>query len=534
MGQTPCYDSESRSYPGFTAVAGLIATKGWTPRVQKTETLAPVPAAYQPVVRSSSIARGRIVLRVAQMFVDAGLAYLAFYVAHLLRYHYEVGGEVAWYDFLSFDAFQQRAMLFAALTFMILLLRGIYWLPRSTGLLDEVLMIIGAITTAIAAVILTAFLTRFVPSRLVFIYAWALAIVFLVARRAISRAVRAQLWKRGKYVDRVLVVGTGESGRRIMEAMLSTPSLGYQLVGFADDLPETSDLSVATEYRVHRAPRLGGLDDLERIVERQNVHEVIIALPGSRLTKVNSLIEQCRAQSVRFKVAPDLLQLSLDRVDLGEVAGMPLIGVKPAAIQGPQLLAKRGIDVVAALVTLTLAAVPMAIVAVAIKATSPGPILFRQTRVGRDGKPFTLVKFRCMVDGADDMREELLAAHDGQDPRLFKLRDDPRLTRVGRILRRLSFDELPQFWHVLIGEMSLVGPRPQLPDEVASYEDWHFQRLAVSPGLTGLWQVNGRSNLSFDEMVRLDLYYAEHWSPWLDTKIVLRTIPAVVTGRGAY
>jgi exopolysaccharide biosynthesis polyprenyl glycosylphosphotransferase len=385
-----------------------------------------------------------------------------------------------------------------------------------------------------AGVILTAFLTRFVPSRLVFIYAWALAIFLFVFRRAISRMVRAALWRRGKYVDRVLVVGTGESGRRIMEAMLSTPALGYKLVGFADDLPDTADLSVATEHRVHRAPRLGSLDDLERIVKRQDVHEVIIALPASRLNRVHHIIEQCRRQSVQFKVVPDLLQLSLDRVDIGEVAGLPLIGVKPASIQGVQLLAKRAIDALCATVMLVAWVVPMAIIAVAIKVTSEGPILFRQTRVGKDGKQFTLVKFRCMVDGADEMREELLAASDGQDPRLFKMQNDPRLTTVGAILRRYSLDELPQFWHVLLGQMSLVGPRPQMPEEVANYEDWHYQRLAVTPGLTGLWQVNGRSNLSFDEMVRIDLYYAEHWSPWLDIKIVLRTVPAVITGRGAY
>ena len=189
---------------------------------------------------------------------------------------------------------------------------------------------------------------------------------------------------------------------------------------------------------------------------------------------------------------------------------------------------------IVATVVLTAGVLPMALIAVLIRGTSEGPILYRQTRVGKNGEHFTLMKFRCMVDGADEMRAGLIARHDGQDPRLFKLRDDPRLTRVGRVLRRWSLDELPQFWHVLKGEMSLVGPRPQMPQEVADYEEWHLQRLAVTPGLTGLWQVNGRSSLSFDEMVRLDLYYAEHWSPWLDTKIVLRTVPAVILGRGAY
>jgi exopolysaccharide biosynthesis polyprenyl glycosylphosphotransferase len=476
----------------------------------------------------------RFGIRAGQIVMDAAFAFLAFRIAWQLRYQYEFGGEVLFYDWEPFSQFRERALLFAGLAVLILVVRGVYWLPRSTGLLDESVMILGGLTTAMAGVILTAFLARFVPSRLVFIYAWVIAILLFVLRRVLSRAARTALWKRGLYVDRVLVVGTGESGRRIMEAMLNNPSLGYKLVGFVNDLPGTADLSVATEHRVHRAQRVGSIDDLDRLVGRHAVDEVIVALNGDDLKRVPSIIEQCRQRSVQFKVVPDLLQLSLDRVDLGEVAGLPLIGVKPASIQGGQLLAKRAIDALVAMVILILSAIPMALIAVLIRTTSEGPILYRQRRVGKNGKQFTLVKFRCMVNGADELRAELMALHGAQDPRLFKLQDDPRLTRIGRVLRRWSLDELPQFWHVLKGDMSLVGPRPQMPEEVAVYEEWHLQRLAVTPGLTGLWQVNGRSKLSFDEMVRLDLYYAEHWSPWLDIKIVLRTFPAVILGRGAY
>jgi lipopolysaccharide/colanic/teichoic acid biosynthesis glycosyltransferase len=179
-------------------------------------------------------------------------------------------------------------------------------------------------------------------------------------------------------------------------------------------------------------------------------------------------------------------------------------------------------------------AIPMGLIALLVRRDSAGPVLWRQRRIGRNGVPFTISKFRTMVDNADEQRPMLIATSNGADPLLFKLPADPRVTPVGRVLRRWSLDELPQFWHVLRGEMSLVGPRPPLPEEVAGYEEWHRQRLLVTPGLTGLWQVNGRSTLSFDEMVRLDLYYAEHWSPWLDIKIVLRTVPAVLSGEGAY
>jgi lipopolysaccharide/colanic/teichoic acid biosynthesis glycosyltransferase len=176
----------------------------------------------------------------------------------------------------------------------------------------------------------------------------------------------------------------------------------------------------------------------------------------------------------------------------------------------------------------------MGIIAMLVRRDSPGPILFRQERIGRDGEPFTMMKFRCMVEDAEQQREELLRASGTTDVRMFKMREDPRVTRVGRVLRKMSLDELPQFINVLRGDMSLVGPRPPMPEEVRKYDDWHLQRLLIKPGLTGLWQVNGRSNLTFDEMVRLDLYYAENWSPWLDTKVLLRTIPAVLEGRGAW
>lgn len=460
--------------------------------------------------------------------------YLAFWLAYQVRYSWEFGRPIRPADFETFDTFQSKALLFVALTLFTFAIRGLYLLSRSTGLLDETTMVIGGVTTAMAGVILTAFLSRFVPSRLVFIYAWAIAIVLLVSRRFLTRQIRKLLWMREIYVDRVLVVGAGGPGRRIMQALMGTPQLGYRVVGFVDDTVDDDWLSLGTETGLIRAQRLGVTADIERVVVDHDVDEVIIALPAAENDRVVALIDHCRKKDVQFKVVPDLLQLSLDRVDLGEVAGVPLIGLKDASIRGWNYVVKRLVDMAIAVGLLMLMAVPMMLIAVLIKVDSRGPVFYRQKRVGRNGDVFTITKFRCMVKDADDQRAELMAINDHMDPRLFKLRDDPRLTRAGRILRRLSLDELPQFVHVLGGQMSVVGPRPQLPEEVATYEEWHRQRLLVTPGLTGLWQINGRSKLTFDEMVRLDLYYAEHWSLWLDVKVILRTIPAVLTGRGAY
>ena len=202
--------------------------------------MVPPPAAFPARAISSPVPWPRIGIRAGQILLDAFFAFLAFRIAYELRYQYEVGGNVAFYDWLAFSQFEKRAYFFAVLAVVILAVRGVYWLPRSTGLLDESVMIVGGLTTAIAGVILTAFLTRFVPSRLVFVYAWLIAIALFVLRRIISRAVRASLWKHGIYVDRVLVVGSGEAGRRVMEAMLNNPALGYKLVGFVNDLPGTT------------------------------------------------------------------------------------------------------------------------------------------------------------------------------------------------------------------------------------------------------------------------------------------------------
>jgi len=473
-------------------------------------------------------------VRVAQIGLDAVLLYFAFWLAYAARYQWELGGLVRPADFEPFSTIQSRALLFVGFSLLTFLVRGVYRLPRSTGFLDEATMIIGGLTTAMAGVILTAFLSRFVPSRLVFIYAWALAITLLLLRRYMTRRARRMLWSRGIDVDRVVVVGAGDSGRRVIQALMGIPALGYQVIGFVDDALSGDELAVATESGLARADRLGITDDLERLIDQYDVDEVIVALPASENGRALRIVEHCRRQDVRFKVVPDLLQLSLDRVDIGEVAGVPLIGLKDAAIRGSNYVIKRSIDVAIAGVVLTVMAIPMTVIALIVRLDSPGPAFYRQRRVGRDGQMFMLTKFRCMVENADEQRAELMAKHDYMDPRLFKLRDDPRLTGAGRWLRRLSLDELPQFVHILRGQMSVVGPRPQLPEEVETYEEWHRQRLLVTPGLTGLWQINGRSNLTFDEMVRLDLYYAEHWSPWLDLKILLRTIPAVLIGRGAY
>jgi exopolysaccharide biosynthesis polyprenyl glycosylphosphotransferase len=263
------------------------------------------------------------------------------------------------------------------------------------------------------------------------------------------------------------------------------------------------------------------------------VDEVIIALPSAEHERVLEIVALCQGGGVSFRLVPDTFDLTLGTLDVDNLAGIPLIGLREHALHGLNRWIKRSIDIVVSAAALLVAAPIMVLVALAVCLDSRGPIFFPQERVGLKGRVFRIYKVRSMHVGADRMLNTLQQNNEAGGV-IFKMKNDPRRTRVGRIIRKLSLDEVPQLWNVLVGDMSIVGPRPPFPREVALYEDWHHRRLEVVPGLTGLWQVSGRSDIPFDEMVMLDLYYIENWSLGLDLKIILRTIPAVLSMRGAY
>jgi exopolysaccharide biosynthesis polyprenyl glycosylphosphotransferase len=350
----------------------------------------------------------------------------------------------------------------------------------------------------------------------------------LLLARAVLVNTRRWRWTRGLGRERVLVIGGTGLGRQVMDGIVAQTFLGYSLVGYLEDRDPPP-----SERRDGHFRYLGAVQDFETIVRASMVELVIIALPFWQHHRLPEIVRICRAARLDFRVVPDLFELSYDRVNVANLSGIPLIGLKELSLKGGNLVLKRAIDLAliafAAPVLLPLAG----FIALAIKCDSPGPAIFRQQRIGKDGRRFTTYKFRTMVPDAEARKAELAQLNEADGP-IFKIRNDPRQTRIGRFLRRSSLDELPQLWNVLRGEMSLVGPRPQLPDEVAQSDEWHHRRLEVKPGLTGLWQVLGRSDTSFDEMVRLDIYYAENWSPGMDLRILLETIPAVLSGKGAY
>lgn len=487
-----------------------------------------------PTRRMSGGMQLALIERTAALVLDVLTVLAAFWLAWVARYVFEIGGELPFWADASFTRFVPATAATMVVTPIVFATRGIYRIDHNEALLESVGAVVGGFTTALAGVVMFAFFFRFEPSRIVFLYAWITGVALMVGHRWLLQTLRRVLWRAGIGVDRVMIVGDGEAARRVMQAMFSSPHLGYRLIGFASDTEGRDRLNVATEQGTIVCPRLGTADHAGELARRHQVDEVIIAQAAGDGAATRKVVASCRQHVVRFRVVPDLIQFSQDRAALGEIAGIPLIGISDASIRGWNAVMKRAIDIVLSLGVLTVAALPMVVIAWLIKRDSPGPVLFRQMRVGKDGKSFEILKFRCMVEDAEAQREALLREAGTTETRLFKMKDDPRLTGIGRRLRRYSIDELPQFIQVLRGEMSVVGPRPPLPEEVREYDEWHLQRLLVKPGLTGLWQINGRSNLTFDEMVRLDLYYAENWSPWLDLRVLLRTIPAVVQGRGAW
>ncbi|MCA9866975.1 MAG: sugar transferase [Anaerolineae bacterium] len=462
---------------------------------------------------------------------DLILINLAFLMAYVARYVWQWFRPVLFLEpYRDYLGQQLVLTVLLALTFRYM---GVWRRRRGELWLDEVARIVTATAAGVMlAMAVTFFLQPSPFSRLLIFWALLFIVLFLSVARLVRRWSLSVLYRRGVGVDRAIVVGTGENGRSVIRTLLARPDLGFAVVGYLDD--DQGDHNAG----LGRIPRLGQIDDLaQRLVEYQPVHTVFVALPGEMQPQLLRLLQICRQQEVRALVVPDLLQLSLNRVEFSNMAGVPVLGVRDMEAFGhisrTGLVLKRVLDLAIITVLSLPTLVVMTLLAIAIKLDSPGPVLYTSPRVGRDGRQFKMYKFRSMVADADEQKESLRELNEADGP-LFKIKNDPRQTRTGRLIRRLSLDELPQLYNVLRGQMSLVGPRPPLPEEVVHYKPWHHQRLAVVGGMTGLWQVSGRSDLSFDELCLLDIYYIENWTLGLDVRILLQTIPHLMSRKGAY
>ncbi|HSD85246.1 MAG TPA: undecaprenyl-phosphate glucose phosphotransferase [Anaerolineae bacterium] len=459
---------------------------------------------------------------------DIVLINTAFLLAYYIRYRLQLFRPVD----PAFDnppeVYLPLLLLLMALLVGFFKLSG-YYAPRRLGMwLDQMSIIIRAAPTAILVMIgITLLFQPFFYSRLIFLYTSILIVILLSVSRFVWVIVLGQLRRRNIGVSRVLIVGAGDVGRTVIRTVMAQPEFGYRIVALVDDRVERSALSIGP------LPAIEGTQRLPEIIAEKSVDEVIVTLPWTDHQRILDIFQLCENLGVRVRTVPDLFQLSLNRVDVEDLGGVPVIGLKAAAIQGANLFVKRVMDVAIGSIMLLLTAPIMAMVALAIKLDSRGPVIFKQKRVGAHGQEFVVFKFRTMRQGADEEKAGLLEFNEMTGP-LFKMRGDPRITRMGRFMRRSSLDELPQLFNVLRGEMSMVGPRPHTSAEVTQYQNWQRQVLEAPPGMTGLAQVSGRSQLSFDEQCLLDIYYIENWSPALDVKILLRTLPKWFSGEGAY
>ncbi len=470
--------------------------------------------------------RAKVRSRLLLFIADLALINLSFALSYVMRYEWE------WFRPIAFGARFSDYLPIQALFNITLLaffwLDGVYVFRRGRSLLDQVWAITSATIKAVFIVWVAIFIYGpAVYSRLMIAEAGVLTILSLGSLRAALSWRAAQLRKRGVGVSNVLIIGAGELGRAVMRALFARPDLGYRCIGFLDDDPLRGQTDIG------RFTALGSVSALPALLRRGGIDDVIITLPWSAQEKIAEIVALCQAHQVRVRIVPSLVQINFNRLDVSDFGGIPLLTLRESQFDPVSRAVKRAIDLVLGAFFLLISLPIMLIAAIAIRLESPGPIIYSQVRVGQNGRHFKVYKLRSMHKDADKERDKLRALNEASGP-LFKIREDPRLTRVGRVIRKLSIDELPQFWNVIRGEMSIVGPRPPLPEEVQQYSDWHRERLRVKPGITGLWQISGRSELSFDEMVLLDVYYIENWSPALDLKIILATIPYVLSGRGAY
>jgi exopolysaccharide biosynthesis polyprenyl glycosylphosphotransferase len=413
--------------------------------------------------------------------------------------------------------------VFSILWVAVLLLFSVYDARRNLRIGDELTSLtLGSLLAGIALAGVLYLSIRDV-SRLLFITFFVLAYLLLVLYRVAFRLAFASGLLSAVQIRRVLVVGAGVVGMELVECIRRHRNLGLTLVGFLDDAPaKQSNPQV-----------LGPLARARQIIKEQAIDDVIMALPRRAYERVNCLVTECHDLPVKIWIIPDYFALALHRATMEEFAGLPMLDLRAPALNEYQRMVKRGFDLMIVIVTLPLSLPLMGLIAFLVRLDSPGPVLFRQQRVGENGRAFEMLKFRTMVQNADELRH-LVDRIDEEGHLIHKSRHDPRITRAGHFLRRASLDELPQIFNVLRGEMSLVGPRPELPFMVEQYQPWQRRRFAVPQGITGWWQVNGRSTKPMHLHTEDDLYYVQNYSLLLDLHILIKTVWAVLRGLGAY
>ncbi len=458
------------------------------------------------------------------MVADLLVTLVAFFTAVQARYWLPFGVQLSWDEVAQPWAMYGLVALIWGATFTLM---QVYDARHTVRTWNEAQVITGAVSVACLVFAGVLYLTyRELPRRLFFYFVVG-DLTLLIGLRVALRWMLRFAGRQDATPRRILIVGAGRLARQVAQGVRSQSAAGLSLVGCVDD--ETVLLHPDDPV----GPRLGTIQDTSALVKAHQVDEVIFALPLRSHGVIEWLVLALQNYPVRVRVVPDYFDLAMSRATVEDFNGLPLVGLRDPAIDGYDRVVKRFFDLVLSALLLLVAWPVMLLVALAIKLDSPGPALFVQERIGENGQPFEMFKFRSMVAGAERMNNSV-APQGRDDVIVHKAPNDMRVTRVGRFIRRTSLDELPQLLNVLRGEMSLVGPRPELPWLVENYEIWQRRRFAVPPGMTGWWQINGRSDRLMHMHTEDDLYYIQNYSPLLDLQILWRTIGVVVRGRGAY
>jgi exopolysaccharide biosynthesis polyprenyl glycosylphosphotransferase len=438
-----------------------------------------------------------------------------------------------WFELWNYQQGQQiwemqQKLAWTSFLMVSILLHGGYRHTCKMNRLEQISNIYKSSFSSLLLIVIIIFLVKgYKISRGFAVLYFVAAPLFLSMGRAALFICNEALMKRGWGIKNAIIVGSGKTAKAVFDHLITNRAYGYKIIGFL--VESEKDL----QFKYGGVKAIGLHQDCNIAVKKNKVEEIFIPGLTTKLADYSDLIDLCRNHKLEVSIISHRYDLLAKVAGIYDVAGVAIVTRHGTFYSRFYPYVKRVMDISLSALALTVFSPVMLAIALLIKLNSPGPIFFRQTRVGRNGTLYPLLKFRTMHKDAEKVKVNL-HQHNEADGPLFKIKEDPRITRVGRWLRRLSLDELPQLINVFKGEMSLVGPRPPLPSEVEHYQEWHKYRLNGPQGMTGLWQVSGRSELSFEEMVLLDIYYLEYSSPLMDLEILIKTIPAVISARGAY
>lgn len=486
------------------------------------------------------------VVKLLLIFFDCVIAVAVFLAAFKMREDLPIWSQTAWASSSDFVPYVGVLVFVIPIRLAMLFYQRIYNLYGAFSYIDQFIRVFKAVTVGSLLIITVAFLFRggyafrdFSYARGVFLLDYILALFSYTFLHLGFRYLQTLARNRDLNLIPTLIVGSGAEAEQTIGELAARPDLGYRVVGIVtnEESPDYADIL--------NVPVIGTFAELPELVRNIKIQEVIITdstIPSELL--FDSMMKLGRKQRVEFRIAPSLFNVLPQKTSVEQIGVLPMVRLFREPLSDAEKFLKRTFDMVIASIAFAITVPFGIIIAIFIKLDSRGKIFFKQERVGMDGRVFLCYKFRTMRSDADEnlhreaYQKNVSGKFDAnagceEKPVFGKVKDDPRITKVGKFLRRSSLDELPQILNVLKGDMSVVGPRPPIPYEVDFYELWHRKRLDVKPGITGLWQVSGRNRLMFDEMVRLDLYYIENWSLWLDLKIILLTLPAIFRGDGA-